>query len=136
MLKDLEIQNILQQAEKEFKQARDSLHLYQIQIKYLGKQGKIRELMQKLAQAPVDEKPVLGQKINELKNEIENKYQDHLALLKKKELEEQISRRDLDLTLAGPWRSPGGWHPIEKIIKKTCRIFEKLGYIQVAGPFD
>ena len=127
-------QEILKTAKDELSQAPDTNALYQVRVRYLGKNGQITSLMKELKNLPPAERPVFGQKINELKDSIEEYYQNRKKTLKESEISQEVSKDFLDLSLPGPTRVGGAFHPIEQIIQKTSSIFIHLGYKRVSGP--
>ena len=130
----IQVQEISETAVEKFSQASSVSELYQVRVLYLGKNGQITALMKKLQSISPEEKPVFGQIINQLKNEVENQYQKFQKILKQKQ-EDSLSEKDLlDITLPGPSNTRGAFHPLEKIIQKTTEIFSRLGYARVSGP--
>ena len=61
------------QAIAEIEGAKDAQELEKLDISYLGRKGKVRELFNELPKAPPDKKPLLGTQLNELKNIITQK---------------------------------------------------------------
>lgn len=108
--------------------------LYDCKVQYLGKQGKVSLLMREMGQLPKEDRPQFGQKVNQLKSELELVYESFEQKLLAKELEAQISRESLDLSLSGPSRSVGGIHPITKVIREVTDIMARIGYAVRTGP--
>ena len=127
-------QEILKEAKRELSEAPDTAALYQVRVRYLGKNGQITSLMKELKNLSPEERPGFGQKINEIKNSIEEYYQNRKQTLKESEISQEVSKDFLDLSLPGPGRIGGAFHPIEQIIQKTSSIFIHLGYKKVSGP--
>lgn len=130
----MKYQEILKTAKDELSQAPDTNALYQVRVHYLGKNGKITSLMKELKNLSPEERPAFGQQINELKNAIEEYYQNRKKTLKESEISHEVSKGFLDLSLPGPTHTGGAFHPIEQIIQKTSSIFTHLGYKKVSGP--
>lgn len=119
---------------EEFKQAKGRRELYDIKVKYLGKQGQFSVIMKDMAQLPKEERPVFGKVVNEKKNLLEQFYSEQEAHLKKIELEQKISSERVDLTLPGPKRTTGGHHPIALVINDIVMILSRIGYSVRLGP--
>ena len=77
-------------------------------IKYLGRKGIINELFSKFKDVPAEEKREIGLKINELKNSVQNKYDD---LINKTESNQGIVSNE-DISRPGFPISSGSLHPI------------------------
>ena len=90
--------------------------------------------MKELKNLSPEERPAFGQKINDLKNSIEEYYQSRRKVLKESEISQETEKDFLDLSLPGPHRAGGSLHPIEQIIQKTSAVFVHLGYKKASGP--
>src|SRR4051794_19660731 len=96
----------------EIAKAADSRALYDIKVRYLGKQGELSLIMKDVGQIPKEQRPEFGKVVNVKKTELETAFATREQELKGQELSAKISSEKLDLTLPGPWRSFGTRHPI------------------------
>ncbi len=109
--------------------------LEELRNQYLGrKRGLVKDLMSSLGTAAPEERPQLGQRINQFKKLVE----EHLNT-RKEELEAQsrkakASANRLDLTLPGTAFRQGTVHPLTTVMKDLITIFERMGYEVVSGP--
>lgn len=133
MLKD-QIQNIENEALSAFQKATSAKDLYDLKVKYLGKQGSFSLLMREFGKLPPAEKPAMGQLINEVKARLEESYGQCEKKLRAQEFSQTIEKERLDLTLPGPQRSMGGRHPISIVINEITDIMSKIGYSVRQGP--
>ncbi|NIC39509.1 phenylalanine--tRNA ligase subunit alpha, partial [Aquabacterium sp. A08] len=78
---------------------------------YLGKSGRMTELMKGMASLSVEEKKTRGAAINVAKQAIEAALNDRRAALAEAELQRQLQAEALDVTLPGRQRGTGGLHP-------------------------
>jgi phenylalanyl-tRNA synthetase alpha chain len=102
----------------------------QFRIKYLSKKGSLSELFKEFRKLPSDQKKLLGKKLNELKNYIQQKIN-----LLYSELEENVVvKQDIDLTLPGDSFNLGSRHPISIVRNEIIEIFTRLGFIISEGP--
>ena len=62
------LESIKEEAVQAFAGAKDPKELYDIKVKYLGKQGAFSGLMREFGSLPAEEKPKMGQLINQVKN--------------------------------------------------------------------
>ncbi len=125
-------QNLLKEAFRSIEQVQDSSELYQVKVRYLGKNGQVTSLLKEIKDLPQEERPLQGKLVNQLKEDIEKKYE--LKNKNLKQLKSKISSSTLDITLPGWDKNLGALHPIEQMIQKTVRIFNRLGYTTVSGP--
>jgi phenylalanyl-tRNA synthetase alpha chain len=107
----------------------DELEAYR--LKYLSKKGILNQLFDEFKAAPADQKKLIGQKLNDLKN----KWQDFYNETKEK-LENTISEihAKQDLSLPGDSMELGSRHPISLIKNQINEIFIKLGFTISEGP--
>jgi phenylalanyl-tRNA synthetase alpha chain len=126
-----EIQN---EAEKAFKEALSSQQLYDQKVKYLGKNGKLTDLMKLMATLGKEEKPKFGQAINVSKQALEALYAEVEVKIRQREIHEKMSHEEIDLTLpAIPWNL-GHPHPVFKVTDEIVQILARLGYSLRTGP--
>ncbi len=133
MLKD-QIIAIEKAAKDAFEGATDPKGLYDLKVKYLGKQGDFSLLMREFGKLPPAEKPAMGQSINEAKNRLEEVYARVEKKLKHAETSAAIEKERLDLTLPGPERAAGARHPIAMVINEITQILARVGFSVRHGP--
>ena len=113
---------------KNFK-SKDIDEIESLKIQFLGRKGIINDLFSEFKNVPSDQKKEYGQKINELKNLAQIKY-DELKSVKSKSTK-SISE---DLTKPGFPISNGTLHPITLIKNQIIEIFSKVGFELSEGP--
>ena len=108
--------------------ANNSSKIKDLYNKYLGRKGLVSGLFPELATAQADEKPIIGQKINSLRNYIQKAF-DKLDL--KKDKSGHFS--NIDLTLPGSHFFEGNIHPITKVLNDISSIFKNIGFSVYSG---
>ncbi len=104
--------------------------LGKLKIKYLGRNGLINDLLQKIKTVSDSEKKLYGQKINKLKTSIK-----HLIEVKEKELTDKNETTEvIDPTLPGKKCPKGSLHVITYAVEEITKIFEKIGFINMSYP--
>jgi phenylalanyl-tRNA synthetase alpha chain len=122
------ISTLRTQAEDEIIKDNDELEVFR--IKYLSKKGLVSLLFDDFRNIPSDQKKEVGQKLNILKQEIQEKYN---AL--KKHLSQQDDLSEInDLTRPALPLSPGSRHPISIVRNEINEIFMRLGFVLSEGP--
>lgn len=110
------------------KDASDSTSVEKLRVAFLGKKGEIAELMKDLKSAPAEQKKEFGQKINQLKKEVEGRLTDLTAAIEQKELEALInSAESYDVTMPSAVET-GSYHPITLIQREVEEIFAAMGF--------
>lgn len=123
-----------QQALTAIAQAPDIHALEAIRIDYLGKKGRLTELLKNLSNLPASEKPRMGQLVNEIKREISTQIEQKLLVLKEALLQKKLASEQIDVTLPGRHNRLGSRHPVAIIKQKVVDYFGRLGFDLVDGP--
>lgn len=133
MLKE-KIDSIKDEAVNSFGQAQSVKELYDLKVKFLGKQGQFSQVMKQMGSLSKEERPAFGKMVNEVKRDLESVYQKREVELKQAELNKQIESEKIDLTVPGPERSLGAVHPIPMVIREIVDILSRIGYSVRTGP--
>ncbi|MBK9038267.1 MAG: phenylalanine--tRNA ligase subunit alpha [Bdellovibrionales bacterium] len=128
------VNSVHKEANAAFLAAKDSKELYELKVKYLGKQGQLSLLMREMGQLSPQERPVFGKWVNEAKQSLEEAYAKRELDIGQAELMAQIEKEQLDLSLPGPPVAKGGRHPVSKVINEIVGILERIGYSVRTGP--
>ncbi|MCR9183898.1 MAG: phenylalanine--tRNA ligase subunit alpha [Halieaceae bacterium] len=114
--------------------AGDSAALEQLRVDFLGKKGRVTELLKGLGQLSAEERPAAGARINVVKQELQALINERKAALEAAALAEQLGRETLDVTLPGRGQSTGGIHPVTRTIERMEDFFAAVGFEVVEGP--
>ena len=128
------VEDIKKQALKEFEETLSSLNLYEVKVKFLGRQGLMSDIMKYLKNCSQEDRPLLGRSINQAKQDMELFYEQCNEKLQEKELNQKLKASRIDMTTPGPSQKIGGEHPIEKAMNEIIDIFNRLGYCVQYGP--
>lgn len=124
----MEIEKTKNQFESEVENAKDLSQLDNVRVKYLGKKGLVTDLMSHIKELAIEEKKIFGQKINALKNMIENKIEQTKQKLEKENIEKKLkSEKKIDITLPVSIES-GSLHPRTILQKEIEDIFVGMGF--------
>lgn len=102
--------------------------LNKLRIEILGKTGLLAEEFKKLASIPNEQKKEFGQKINIVKEELENLIFSKKVELEEIEMENKLSQEYQDLSLTGRKSKLGKIHPITQTENELINIFAHLGF--------
>ena len=128
------VDELKKQALKELEEALSSLNLYEVKVKFLGRQGLISDIMKLLKDYSQKDRPLLGRSINEAKKDMESFYEQCNGKLQEQELDQKLKTSRIDMTIHGPAQGIGRQHPIEKAMSEIIDIFNRLGYCVQYGP--
>ena len=103
-----------------------------IRSKYIGRKGQVAQLFSQLGKASDEERPLLGQKLNQLKSELSQLFDDRLkqVSIKKQTSEDQ----KLDLSLPGRKNRIGSLHILEQTLEEIKEIYRSIGFHIAYGP--
>lgn len=129
-----ELNDIVDTAKAAFLQAFTPADLENAKALFLGKSGKITELMKGMAALSVEEKKSRGAAINLAKQAIEAALTERRQALADAELQTQLQAEALDVTLPGRQRGQGGLHPVSLTLERIEAIFGSMGFDVAQGP--
>ena len=129
-----ELDSIVTSAREAFAKAAAPAELENAKAQYVGKSGRITELMKGLATLSVEEKKTRGAAINQAKQAIEAALGERRQSLADAELEAQLKAEALDVSLPGRVREPGGVHPVSLSMERIEQIFASMGFDVADGP--
>ena len=94
------------------------------------KSGKLTQILRSLSTIDPDERRAVGQRANQLKQEIEAAIAERESALQGTGSQEET----LDINMPGraDWR--GALHPVTQVVDEICDIFRELGFTRVVGP--
>jgi len=125
---------LLEAARSDFAAAPTPAELENAKARFLGKSGRVTELMKGLGALSIEEKKTRGAEINQLKVGIEAALTARRDALAAAELEKQLKAEALDVTLPGRSRGTGGLHPITRAMERIEAIFGSMGFDVADGP--
>jgi phenylalanyl-tRNA synthetase alpha chain len=129
-----DLQMVVESAKSAFSLVHTPAELENTKAQYLGKSGRITELMKGMAALSVDEKKIRGAVINQAKQAIEAALNDRRQALAHQELQTQLQAEALDVTLPGRQRGQGGLHPVSLTLERIESIFGSMGFEVAQGP--
>ena len=125
---------IVESATAAFAAAQTPADLENAKAQYLGKTGRMTELMKGMAALSVEEKKTRGAAINVAKQAIEAELNARRQALADAELQAQLHAEALDVTLPGRQRGQGGLHPVSLTLERIEAIFGSMGFDVAQGP--
>jgi phenylalanyl-tRNA synthetase alpha chain len=129
-----ELQSILQQAKLDIAHASDLKMLNDCRVQYLGKKGQLTDCLKMLGQLPSEERPVVGQQINSIKETIQALLKEQEKTLEQEAINQQLASESLDVSLSGRILGQGSIHPISQTFAELKKIFSQMGFIFMDGP--
>jgi len=101
---------------------------------YLGRKGRLTEVLRNLKDVPPEDRPALGSLSNTIKAELAERIESLLEARREKAKAEALKGEKLDVTLPGRGVPCGRIHPITQTLEEICAIFLSLGFDIAEGP--
>ena len=108
--------------------------LNNIRVKFLGKKGELTSILKSMKDVPKEDRPVVGQMVNEARTSIEEKLQEKTKEIEKQKRQAQMEKEIIDVTLPGKKPKTGHRHPNTIALQEVEDIFIGMGYEIVEGP--
>jgi phenylalanyl-tRNA synthetase alpha chain len=129
-----QLDSIKRQAEKDLSQVQSVQELENIKVKYLGKKGELTLVLRGMGALPAEERPVVGQLVNEVRAALEEKLEQTRKELSSKETAARLQKEKIDVTVPGNRRMLGKKHPLSIVIDEIKEVFIGMGYEIADGP--
>lgn len=130
----MNLDQILNDAEREFAAAGNLAVLDQVKARFIGKSGLITEQMKGLGALPPDERKEAGAIINQIKGQVEALLKKRREAIQAEELARQLAAESLDVTLPGRGIGVGGLHPVSRTLARIEKLFASIGFTVADGP--
>ena len=114
--------------------AASSQELQDLKVKYLGRKGPMTEILRGMGKVPAEERPKIGEIVNQVKQTLEQCLKDRTEILRAEALKAKIANDKVDITLPGRKPAGGHLHPITLTNREIKKIFMHMGFDVVEGP--
>ena len=128
----LEIKELIANITAECKQkiciAADSTTLYDTKVEFLGKSGRLTAVLRGLKDVPNDQKPAIGQLVNDAKEQLEQLFLSQETKLSAQEMAKKIEAERIDISINHSPIILGKPHPLDVVLSKITSFFAKNGF--------
>ena len=128
------LQQIREKAIAEIEGSDGLERLNEVRQAVLGKKGELTAVLKGMKDVSPEERPLVGQMVNETRAAIESILEETKQKLEAKAREEQLKREVIDVTLPAKKINAGHRHPNTIALEEVERIFIGMGYEVVEGP--
>jgi phenylalanyl-tRNA synthetase alpha chain len=105
-----------------------------LRVHYLGKKGVLTEQLKQLGALPPEDRPRVGQWVNETKETLASALQARKQEMETVARQEKLARETIDVTLPGRGMRLGGRHPVSRTLERLETLFLRLGFEVADGP--
>ncbi|MFA7692450.1 MAG: phenylalanine--tRNA ligase subunit alpha [Candidatus Hydrogenedentes bacterium] len=114
--------------------AADLKSLEELRVAFLGRKGKLTEILRGLAKASVDERREIGQQANSLKEILAAAIDERFKALERTVQQRKAMDQSVDLSLPGRRVATGHLHVLNRIREEIEDIFTQMGFQVATGP--
>ncbi len=113
--------------------ASDLKVLEDLRVQYLGKKGDLTAVLRGMKDLTAEERPVVGQMANEVREALEVALADKKVGLESEAVNQKLKEEVIDITMPGRKMPKGHMHPLHKTLEEVQNIFLGMGYEIVDG---
>ena len=128
------LEALREQALHELESLRVPKDLEEFRIRVMGKKGTLTEVLRGMGSLPADERPKVGQLVNQLCSELETALAKREAEIQDALKAKRLREETLDVTMPGKRPAIGGLHPLNIVLEDMIDIFQSMGFDVVDGP--
>lgn len=128
------IKELYEKAIAKIKTADDAKTLDDERVALMGKNGEITSLLKGMRDVSPEERPKIGQLVNDLRVRIENYLAEREKEIKARELTKKLASESYDVTMPGKTSEFGAIHPINLVRREIIEAFSGMGFEIFEGP--
>ena len=129
-----ELEVLENEAAKEIASAENSESIEKLRLSFLGKKGKLSLLLGGMKNLSNEERPLIGQRANVLKTQLQELIKEKLESLKTQALSQILIKETIDVTAPPTGIPQGHRHPLITTTEQIIDLFLGLGYQVSEGP--
>src|SRR3989475_2036493 len=115
-------------------QSASETEIEQMRVEVLGRKGRLTLLLRNLKDLPEEERPQVGQQLNQLKEHVEERLNERLIEVKEESKARSLKEEQIDITLPGTRWERGRIHPLTLVIDEIIDVFWGMGFEIARGP--
>jgi len=128
------LEEIRQRAKSALETAADTAAVEELRVKLMGKKGELTAILKQMGRLSAEERPVIGQLANEVREDIEGHIRQKLEELGQAALLQRLAAESIDVTMPGKKQPVGRPHPLTRVLDEIKEIFLGMGFDCVEGP--
>lgn len=129
-----QLKSLKAEAIQAFSAAENLNALNELRVEYLGKKGSLTTILRGLGALSPEDRPKVGQMVNEVRAELESMLNNKNNELKAIELAARLKAEKIDVTLPGRINQVGHLHPLTLTLNRIKSIFMQMGFSVAEGP--
>lgn len=123
-----ELRRVKKEARSSLEEVRSGQELEAWHKEYLGKGGALTQMLRSVGELPPEQRPEFGRAANEAKMALERAYRTRAEALERLELEKELGKSAVDVTLPGRPMGYGHLHITTQTLRRIYAIFTGMGF--------
>src|SRR5438093_249134 len=128
------IRALVAEAREDIRRVASRSDLEHVRVRYLGKKGRLTEILRSMPELPAEERPAVGREANAARHELESALVERLRAVEEAERRARLAADRPDLSLPGRRLVPGRLHPLTQVLDEIIDVFVGLGFAVAEGP--
>lgn len=129
-----QLEKIKNEAMAEIAKAESKQDIDSLKVKYLGKKGKLTEILKQMGTLSSEERPKIGKLANDIRASIEQIFTCKMDELQSLHMQKKLEHEKIDVTMPAKRRYIGHKHPLSIVLEEIEEIFIGMGFNIVKGP--
>ena len=123
-----QLENIQAEALQALQAAQDESSLAAWRTTNLGRSAPVMSIFSRLGEVSKEERPVLGQRANQVKQALETAFETSSKAIKEAALQQSLGSQKLDVTLPGRPAVFGRLHPASQTLREIYAVLGDMGF--------
>ena len=128
------LKKIREEAVRQIEESKELNSLNDVRVAILGKKGELTAVLKGMKDVKPEDRPMVGQLVNETREAIEQKLEETKEKLERAEMEKRLEKEVIDVTLPAKINKVGHPHPNTTVLEEVENIFVGMGYEVLEGP--
>lgn len=129
-----DLEQMISEAERAIDKADSLAELDQLRVRFLGKKGRLTDLLKGLGKLPAEERPQAGQAINKAKQALNKRIDVRRDQLESEAVAARLQAEAVDVSLPGRRQNTAGLHPVTRTAQRILALWAQLGFTVAEGP--
>lgn len=125
------LESLAPELEQGLARAANVPELEELRVEFLGRKGRLAQVMSRLPELAPQERPAFGKAVNQVKETLNALFSAKKDALDRSLEDAKLSRFDATLPGRLPWQ--GTLHPVTRVMEEICDVLQGLGYEVVDG---
>jgi phenylalanyl-tRNA synthetase alpha chain len=129
-----QVETLREDALARLRDAEDAEAVERVRTDLLGRSGRLTMLLRQLGSVPAAERPAVGQRANEVRQELEGVIAARMSAVRGADLDARLAAEAIDMSAPGRPIRVGHLHPGQTLIRDLREVFHAYGFEVFEGP--